>query len=153
VFRGAEGNPINPKGKLVNRTLLVLAILAIAVSGTIASAQETGSRFRKQHLGKTEIMLAQNLESASADILITTAQTIRDLEDEFPDESFSRLVNPLITLVKNEKANLTARLLGALALDGLHSDAGDIAIADMMRYSENTAMKELCTALHAKSLR
>lgn len=153
MFREAEHIPINAKGTLVNRTLLVLAILAVAVSGTVASAQETGSRFRKQHLGKTEVMLAQNLESASADIQITTAQTIRDLEDEFPDESFSRLVNPLITLVKNERANLTARILAALALESLHSDTGDIAIAEMMRYSENAALKELCTALHAKSLR
>lgn len=134
------------------RTLFAVAVLFSFAAG-VAAAQPATTRYSKQHLARTEEMLIHNLESSNADIQITTAQTIRDLENEFPDESFSRLVNPLITLVKNEKANITARILGALALEGLHSDSGDIAIAEMMRYSEQPALQELCKALHAKSLR
>jgi hypothetical protein len=134
------------------RTLVILAFL-LAVAGTATQAQELASRYQKQHLQKTEQMLLQGLESGSADIQITTTQTIRDLQMEYPDESFSTLVNPLITLLKNERANVTARILAALALDGLHSDPGDMAVSEVMRYTENTTVKELCTALRAKSLR
>jgi hypothetical protein len=140
------------KGIPMMRTLLVVATLCFLAAG-VAVAQPVTTRYTKQHLAKTEEMLVHNLESGSADIQITTAQTIRDLENEFPEESFARLVNPLIVLVKNEKANITARILAALALENLHSDAGDIAIAEMMRYSEHPAMQELCKALYAKSLR
>jgi hypothetical protein len=140
-------NEVHLKIKMISLLILLLA------AGTTTYSQEMASRYRKQHLEKTEKMLIQGLESRDATIQITTAQTIRDLESEFPDQEFSSLINPLVVLVKNESANLTARLLGLLALDCLHSETGDLAIAELMRYTENKSVKDLCTALREKSLR
>ncbi len=130
----------------------ILAVLFLAF-GTTTQAQDVASRFQKQHLARTQQMLIQGLAPGNADVQITTVQTIRDLELEFPEESFTALVDPLITLVKSESTNITARLLGLLALDGLHSDKGDLAIMSVMNSTENQIVKALCTALNAKGLR
>lgn len=132
--------------------LYIFAALLFA-AGTGLQAQDAPSRFQKQHLVRTQQMLIQGLAPGNAEMQITTTQTIRDIQLEFPDEPFTNLIDPLITLVKLESANVTARLLGLLALDGLHSDKGDIAIMAVMNATENQSVKALCTALTAKGLR
>jgi hypothetical protein len=74
-------------------------------------------------------------------------QTLRDLEQIFPVYQFSKLLAPLESLLKDEKADPVARRLAALALDELHSDAGDAVIREVAGGSDDRGLQTLCEAL------
>ena len=145
----------------MTRYILVFVVAFIAPSFMAFSqapaqtqAQPTlhsaGTRFQKQHLKQTEDMLITGLKSDNPEIQATSAQTIRDLEQLFPEESFDALIIPMRRFLKNEAMETKSRMLVAVALDALHSDDGDAAIAEIAHTSTDAALQQLCKALSIK---
>jgi hypothetical protein len=137
----------------MNRIFAFLIVASIILTVSV-KAQEQNTRFIKQHLSQTESSLIEALNnSASPSVRANAAQTIRELEWMFPDETFTTLISPLIRNVKDEQMDTQVRLLAAIALDALHSDDGDAAIASVAGSSVNQSMKDLCSALVLRSQR
>jgi hypothetical protein len=141
--------------------LFMLIMLISAMLLTTANAQDQSTRFEKQHhskfiksnLKQTEEMILKNLQSDNIDMLASSAQTIRELELIFPENTFSSLLDPLMKIVQDEKGDTQVRLLSALALDGLHSNKGDKAIYDVAKTTKNNSVKDICTSLSVESLK
>ena len=55
--------------------------------------------------------------------------------------------------MKDETSDSIARRLAALALDELHSDAGDAVIKDVADKSDDKGLQTLCQALLVKNLK
>ncbi len=129
----------------------------LVVMSVTGSAQNPTSRIEKQHratvfmrshLTQTEDLILRALKSPfENEGLNGPLQTLRDLEQLFPDYPFEKLIGPLDEILKNEKADPKSRMLAALALDELHSDAGDIIIKNIADKLENSEVKTLCNAL------
>lgn len=145
----------------MKRMLFFLAI-ALVMFATEVQAQESDSttRIGAQHkpLRSTEKRLAQHeenllklLESENLTVQAQAVQTIRDLEQMYPKYSFKSSLAPLEAKLKDEKADGMVRLLVALALDELHSDAGDAVIRDVASSSQDKGLQSLCNALLVRS--
>jgi hypothetical protein len=138
----------------MSRTFLSLVLGLILFAITI-QAQSDISRFQKQHNSKfnkknlkaTQETLIQALESGNTQMIASAAQTLRELEQIFPEESFSSMLNPLTKIVKDEKVETTPRILSLFALEALHSDAGDAVIKDLIKSSSNKTILEICSAM------
>lgn len=109
--------------------------------------------FAKAHLDQTEIMLIEALESNSVSLSSSAVQTIRELEENFPTESFSDFIEPLSIIIQDENADTQLRILSALALDKLHSDEGDAVIYDVAKTTSNESVKNISTALAIESFK
>ncbi len=92
-------------------------------------------------------MLLQHLQNDTTNSKLTAVQTVRELEQIFPDNSFSSFLEPLSEIVQNEESGTQLRILAAIALDELHSDAGDKAIYEAAKNSKNESVKNVCTAI------
>ena len=136
----------------------LVLILALVVLGTSVQAQEGRSttRIERQHrktgflkkqLKQTEESILQALEGDNAGNQRSALQTLRDLEQLFPEHPFSSLLSPLENLLKDENADPVARKLAALAVDELHSDAGDAVIREVAGGSDDKGLQTLCEAL------
>ncbi len=125
---------------------LLLAIVLMITTNAV-HAQDAATRFQKQHMKQTEASLVNALNSESAGVQATAAQTLRQLEWTFPEQEFKSTISPLIRIVKDEKGDTQARILAVIALEGLHSDLGDEAIALTAKNSSNKSVQELCAAL------
>jgi len=146
-----------------NRIFLLAISMAFLLIFTGASsfAQDQQTRFLKQHkshflkahLKQTEEMLVQALQSNSTNMCSSAAQTIRELEQIFPSESFGSFIEPLSVIIQNEKADTQLRILSALALDGLHSDNGDKVIYEVAKNTINESLKNISTALAIESIK
>ena len=134
-------------------TILFIAAVTPAQSKPSRFAKQHKSYFLKEHLDKTETMLIQALQSHDANMVSSSVQTIRELEQAFPDEAFSTFVDPLSKIVRGENYETQARILSALALDELHSDTGDKAIYEMAKNTSNQSVKDICTALAIESFK
>jgi hypothetical protein len=145
------------------KRLLLLPAIALMLCATALQAQEDMSttRIEAQHkgtsdmgkrLGQHEKNLLQTLEGDNPVMQAQAVQTIRDLEQMFPKYSFKASLEPLGTKLKDENADLTVRQLAALALDELHSDAGDAVIRDVASTCQDLGLKSLCNALLVRSL-
>lgn len=49
--------------------------------------------------------------------------------------------------LKNERVDPTSRMLTALALDELHSDAGDLVVKAVAEKCDDSGVQNLCKAL------
>ena len=128
------------------RLLLFLAVVFITTFA--AQAQNTPTRFQKQHLKQTVTGLVKALNTTETPLMQRQAvQTIRKLEWLFPNEDFVEFVAPLMKLITDENGDTQTRMLAAMALDGLHSDEGDNTIVRMSKTSSNKSIQELCMAL------
>jgi hypothetical protein len=138
--------------------VLFLSILALVLFvSESGQAQKPTSRVEKQHhattfikshLKQTEDRMLSALNAPfENEGLNGPLQTVRDLEQLFPDYPFEKLLVPLENILKNEQADPTSRMLAALAIDELHSDAGDSVIKNVAEKLENTEVKLLCKAL------
>jgi hypothetical protein len=145
----------------MKRILFSFAI-ALLVFALAVQAQETKSttRIEAQHkqtssMGKRvaeyELNLLKSLENENPAVQAQAVQTIRDLEQMFPQYPFKSSLVPLEKKLKDEKADGVVRLLAALALDELHSDAGDAVIKDVAASSQDKGLQTLCNALMVKS--
>jgi hypothetical protein len=139
--------------------LLAVGLLLVAVS---VQAQETKStsrveqqhkytHFQKGQMKQSEASLLAAIESPSTGLQQTAIQSMRDLEQMDTAYPFSSLIGPLSEKLKNEKADKVVRMLAALALDELHSDAGDAAIRSVAENSTDTGLQTLCQALQVRS--
>ena len=134
-------------------TLLIISAATPAQSKPSRFSKQHNSHFLKEHLDKTEIMLLKSLESNNANLVSSSVQTIRELEQAFPDEAFSSFIEPLSKIVRDENSETHARVLSALALDELHSDLGDKAIYEVAKNTPNQSVKDICSALAIESFK
>jgi uncharacterized membrane-anchored protein YjiN (DUF445 family) len=129
------------------RRLFLFFVIVLMIATNAVQAQDVNTRFQKQHMKQTEASIVNALNNESAGVQVTAVQTLRQLEWTFPDEEFKSTISPLIRIVKDEKGDTQARILAAIALDGLHSDVGDEAITWTAKSSSNKSVQELCAAL------
>jgi len=143
--------------------LLSLAVALIALY-TMAPAQEVKSttrlekqhkttHFMKAHLKESELNLVTTVKGKSVEAQRGAIQTLRDMEQLFPEYPFTSIIAPLETILKDETSDSIARRLAALALDELHSDAGDAVIKDVADRSDDKGLQTLCQALLVKNLK
>jgi hypothetical protein len=109
-------------------------------------------RFLRDHLKQTEERLALALEDTAVNKQIWTLQDIRELEQVFPEYPFSALLKPLEERLGDETTDPVVRRLVALALDELHSDAGDAIIKATADSSQDKGLQTLCKALLIKGV-
>jgi hypothetical protein len=134
--------------------LLLIAVSAQAQgdrSNTRIGRQHTMSHFQNGQMKFSEASILQGLESDSPRLQQTSIQSLRELMQLAPDYTFSTLIGPLKTALSNEQADRSVRWLSALALDELHSDAGDAAIKAMSTNSNDKGLQTLCQALLIRS--
>ena len=131
----------------------------------VAPAQATGSKsttrlqkqhkldtdFLRKHMKQTEQSLANVLKDTLVNMQTTAVQNIRELEEIFPEYPFASLLKPLQERLGDENTDPVVRTLVALALDGLHSDAGDAVIHATAESSPDKDLQVLCKALLIKS--
>jgi hypothetical protein len=142
---------------IVVLSALALMVCAPAVhsqqdtSTTRIEAQHKATRSMEKHLAQYEENLLTNLKDTNPAVQAQVVQTIRELEQMFPRYSFKSSLAPLEAKLKDEKTDPVVRRLSALALDELHSDAGDAVIRDVAGSSEDKGLQTLCKALLVRS--
>lgn len=147
------------KNRIFLLAILMAFLLIFTVTSSFAQDQQTRflkqhkSHFLKDHLKQTEDMLLQALQSTSLNMKSTAVQTIRELEEIYPSESFSSFIEPLSDIIQNEKTDTPLRILSALALDKLHSDNGDKVIYKVAKNTTDESMKNICSALAIESFK
>jgi hypothetical protein len=132
------------------KRVLMSLVGAIALLVMPVLAQEQGDRVKSlsaERLDQIEKSLVNALESNIPGMQASAAQTVRDLKALLPDREFSRLVIPLMRIVKNEDGHACSRIVAALALSELHSDMGDFAIAREAKFSDCKRMQHICSWL------
>jgi uncharacterized membrane protein YccC len=138
------------KNRLFFSVLVLLLVPFLQIS-----AQNQHTRFQKQHhtnyteshLKQSEAMLLKAFESDVNGMATSSLQTLRQLQQVFPEYEFTSLLEPLIKLVGDEKLDTHERMLAALALDDLHSDKGDKAISNAAKNTINQSVKDICLTL------
>lgn len=143
------------------KSIIMLFITLVLMISVTTNAQDQSTRFEKQHhsrfvkshLKETEEMLLKSFESTVPGIVSSSLQTLRELEQIFPEHGFSSLIDPLIKIAQDEKKDTQDRILSALALDGLHSDKGDASIFNTAKATSNKSVKDVCIALSIESLK
>ena len=152
------------KGTVMKRVVLP-AILAFVVFAATVRAQEGPSttRIERQHtqaiaiekmeknLPNIEKNLLKLLDDEKTNVQAQAVQTMRDLEQMFPKYPFQSWLEPLSTKLKNEGTDELVRRLLALALDQLHSDAGDAVLATVAVSTKDKGLGILCNALLVRS--
>jgi len=132
---------------------LILFAITIQAQSDISRFQEQhNTKFNKKNLKRTQEMLVKSLESGNPKMKASAAQTLRELEQIFPEESFSAMLNPLIKIVKDEQGETASRILSLFALESLHSDIGDAAIMDLKNATSNETLREICSAMAVKDI-
>jgi hypothetical protein len=145
--------------RILFSTALALAVLATALQ---AQTKLSTTRFGKQHesvnLKSDKLPLYKKnvlevLKNADPATQAQTVQNMRDLERMFPNDPFEEFIEPLTKILKNEDSDRIARRLAALALDELHSEAGDAVIEEMSISCKDVGLRDLCVALqvHAQT--
>jgi hypothetical protein len=140
---------------------LALALLVFA-SGVQAQEGPSTKRVQAQHryytdwtekhMKQTEASLIMALADSSVGMQRSAVQTLRELEQVFPEYPFSELLTPLGNKLKDENTDRVARRLVALALDDLHSEAGDAILAETAETTKDPGLATLCTALLIKAI-
>jgi hypothetical protein len=143
-------------------SLLSLSMVLI-ILGASAQAQNSKSttrlqkqhnidtQFARSHLRQTAESLGLALQDTAVSIQISAVQDIRELEQVFPEYPFSAVLRPLEELLEHENTDPVVRRLVALALDGLHSDAGDAIMRATAASTTDTGLQILCKALLIES--
>jgi hypothetical protein len=144
------------------KRILVVSAIVLMVCATAMQAQESlsTSRIETQHkatramgkrLAEYEVNLLKTLESGNPAAQAQSVQAIRELEQMYPNYAFAASLAPLEAKLKDENADRIVRRLAALALDELHSDAGDAVIKDVASSSKDKGLQSLCDALMVRS--
>lgn len=144
------------------KRILFVSAIALMMCATAVQAQDSLSttRIEAQHkatrsLGKrltqTEEALLNALKSENPTVQAQALQTIRDLEQMYPKYPFKASLGPLEAILKDENADGVVRLLAALTIDELHSEAGDAVIASVAGSSQDKSLQTLCKALLIRS--
>jgi hypothetical protein len=137
---------------LMLASVVVFTTLQAQTLSTSRLEKQRGpTRFQEKHLKQSEASLLLALDSTWQGDQQAALQTVRYLEQMFPSYSFSSLIKPLDRILRDETADPIARRLAALALDELHSDAGDAVIEAVGITCSDTGLRTLCKALQVGS--
>jgi hypothetical protein len=145
------------KGSLLSLSVALFILLASAQAQNSKSTtrlqkqHNVDTQFLRSHLRQTTESLAQALQDTSVSRQITAVQDIRELEQVFPEYPFSAVLRPLEQRLEDEKTDPVVRRLVALALDGLHSDAGDAIMRVTAASTSDPGLQILCKALLIES--
>jgi hypothetical protein len=139
-------------------SLVLLPVFLIASFGYAQNrptrfSKQHNSDFVKQHLDQSVQMILRALQNQNQDYVSSAVQTVREIEQAFPDESFTSFISPLSNILKDENSETSTRVLSAIALDELHSDTGDQAIYAVAKNTSNQTVKDICTALAVESFK
>lgn len=104
----------------------------------------------EKQLPQFEANLLSILQGDNPIMQAQAVQTIRELEQLFPRYSFAGSLAPLASALKNDNTDGVVRRLAALALDELHSEAGDAAIKVVATECADKGLQTLCSALLVK---
>jgi hypothetical protein len=141
--------------------VLNLVLLSFVLFTAIGYAQSRPSRFTEQHnsyfvkdhLDETVQMILKAVNNPNPAYVSSAVQTIREIEQVFPDEPFTSFVSPLSNILQDEKSETSTRVLSAIALDELHSNTGDNVIYEVAKKTPNQTVKSICTALAIESFK
>jgi hypothetical protein len=119
------------------------AVIAFT-SSTLGAAKTDEVWFKGSTVDVIERSLAMALRTPSPGMQASASQVIRDLKVLLPDQDFSLLVIPLMGIVKDEDADVSVRMVAAIALHDLQSGKGDFAIQRVAQFTKNERMKHHC---------
>jgi hypothetical protein len=134
-------------------SVLILSASDYAQNQSTRVEEQHHVKYLKSHLNQIEENILKSFESSNPGVVASSAMTVRELEQIFPDEKFNSFIDPLAKIVQDEKAETQTRLLAALALDLLHSDKGDESIYYAAKYTNNNSVKDLCNCLSIEGLK
>ena len=133
---------------LIIRFAIALVItVPVFASASLCANRNDEVWFKGATVDAIEQSLAMALRTPSPGMQASASQVIRDLRVLLPDQEFSLLIIPLMSIVKNEDADVPVRMVAALALHDLNSGKGDFAIQQTARFAKNERLKHLCAAL------
>ncbi len=142
-------------------TFVLSIALLFFFTSTLTFSQKRAVRYLKQHnspfvkanLEKTEKMLLKAIANDSSNMKLSAVQSMRQIEQIFPDEAFNSFIEPLIEIIKDENNGTQLRITAAIVLDELHSDLGDKAIYELSKNCPDESIKNISTALSIESLK
>jgi len=120
-----------------------VAVITFA-SSALGASKSDEVWFRGSTVDGIEKSLAMALRTPSPGMQASASQVIRDLRLLLPDQEFPLLVIPLMGIVKDEDADVSVRMVAALALHDLQSGKGDFAIQRVAQFTKNERMKHHC---------
>jgi hypothetical protein len=134
-------------------SVILFTSLSYAQSRPSRFSEQHNSYFVKDHLDETIQMVLKAINNPNPAYVSSAVQTIREIEQVFPDEPFTSFVSPLSNILQNEKSETFTRVLSAIALDELHSNDGDKTIYEVAKKTPNQTVKSVCTALAIESFK
>jgi hypothetical protein len=148
------------KEKIMKKIFFFSVLILFIIPILQISAQNQLTRFQKQHhtnfleshLKQSEEMLLKAFKTDAVGMMPSGLQTLRQLQQVFPEYEFSSLLEPLVNLVKDEKLDTQLRILAALTLNDLHTEKGDKAINDVASTTNNPSVKDICLTLVAEEV-
>ncbi len=140
-------SPLRHAGLLAVALLLSLTITVRAQTDTTVAKKAEDVRWSEDKLGQIEENLVRDLESSMVGVCIGGAQTAREMKKHAPNYDFSKIIIPLMRIVKDEDADRAARIVAALALHDLESERGDFAISREGEMAKDEIFKSFCASL------
>lgn len=137
---------------LTHRVLaVVLAVLVLPASLVAQADQQKAApaavQFTEEKISQIEDNLVLDLESANTGVVIGGTQTVREMKRAVPGHDFSKLIIPLMRIVKDEDGDRAARILAALALHEIDAERGNFAISREAEMSKDEVFRSLCANL------
>lgn len=120
-------------------------------STTRLQRQHNYTEFQKKMMPQTEATILAGIQGESVAMQQSALQTLRELSQIAADYPFSSLITPLEEKLTSPQTDRVVRRLAALALDGLHSDAGDAVIKSVAEKCDDEGLQLLCKALLIRS--
>lgn len=134
--------------------LFVAAVLLLLMAGSVQAQEATADTsvnmdmpLTKEKLNRIEDNLVRDIESPSVGVCLGGAQVVRELKAKAPDYSFSKVIIPLMKVLKDKSADRAARMMAALALHDVNSDRGNFAIKREAEMSDDDLLKTVCMNL------
>jgi hypothetical protein len=126
---------------------LLIAVPCAAQDPTGSEGVAKAQKFTEEKIALIEDNLVKDLESPIPGVVIGGTQTVREMKKAVPTHDFSKLIIPLMRIVKDEESDRAARILAALALDEIDSERGNFAISREAEMSQDDVFKSLCANL------
>lgn len=133
------------------RTLFVVFVIICSMifMGSLYGAPDgqRSAKFSEKHLRMIEASLVNALENPSPAVQASAAKVLKEIKAYASQYSFSRTIIPLMRILKDDEADLQARLSAAVALHVLGSGRGDFAISREALFTDVPRVKTLCSWL------
>jgi hypothetical protein len=142
---------LRPLTRLAGFGMLALTLVAVnaspAQTGSTREEAAKPPQFTEEKIAIIEENLVKDLESKNPGVVIGGTQTVREMKKAVPTHDFSKLIIPLMRIVKDENSDRASRILAALALDEIDSERGNFAISREGEMSNDDVFKSLCANL------